>query len=106
MGASPRATYIPPHILNKKDDRVVRLPATQPMIPSSLHVRLTFRATSQLATRYLALTSFIIRVEHNCESKIFMTKRTVDKQVTAMWKRGKAPIVPVTVLTGFLGSGK
>lgn len=23
-----------------------------------------------------------------------------------MWKRGKAPIVPVTVLTGFLGSGK
>lgn len=23
-----------------------------------------------------------------------------------MWKKGKAPIVPVTVLTGFLGSGK
>lgn len=25
---------------------------------------------------------------------------------SGMWKRGKAPIVPVTVLTGFLGSGK
>jgi G3E family GTPase len=24
----------------------------------------------------------------------------------SMWKRGKAPIVPVTILTGFLGSGK
>jgi G3E family GTPase len=24
----------------------------------------------------------------------------------AMWKNGRAPIVPVTVLTGFLGSGK
>ena len=27
-------------------------------------------------------------------------------QKNGMWKRGKAPIVPVTVLTGFLGSGK
>lgn len=27
-------------------------------------------------------------------------------QKNGMWKKGKAPIVPVTVLTGFLGSGK
>jgi G3E family GTPase len=28
------------------------------------------------------------------------------QQVNGMWKKGKSPIVPVTVLTGFLGSGK
>jgi hypothetical protein len=27
-------------------------------------------------------------------------------QRNGMWKRGKAPILPVTVLTGFLGSGR
>jgi G3E family GTPase len=26
--------------------------------------------------------------------------------VDSMWKNGKAPVVPVTILTGFLGSGK
>jgi G3E family GTPase len=28
------------------------------------------------------------------------------KQVDGMWKKGKAPIIPVTILTGFLGAGK
>ena len=37
-----------------------------------------------------------------------MTKRSVEtvSPQKGMWKKGKAPIVPVTVLTGFLGSGK
>eukprot|EP00566_Odontella_aurita_P011122 CAMPEP_0113571768 /NCGR_PEP_ID=MMETSP0015_2-20120614/25736_1 /TAXON_ID=2838 /ORGANISM="Odontella" /LENGTH=411 /DNA_ID=CAMNT_0000474753 /DNA_START=121 /DNA_END=1356 /DNA_ORIENTATION=- /assembly_acc=CAM_ASM_000160 len=40
-----------------------------------------------------------------------MTKRSIPEEVevnqkNGMWKKGKAPIVPVTVLTGFLGSGK
>lgn len=43
-----------------------------------------------------------------------MTKRSATEisqergvnQKTGMWKNGKAPVVPVTVLTGFLGSGK
>ena len=30
----------------------------------------------------------------------------MSQHTRSMWKKGKAPIVPVTVLTGFLGSGK
>jgi len=33
-------------------------------------------------------------------------KSNQDNHIDAMWKNNKAPIVPVTVLTGFLGSGK
>ena len=33
-------------------------------------------------------------------------QKTGITHTNAMWKKGKAPIVPVTILTGFLGSGK
>ena len=35
-----------------------------------------------------------------------MAPNATQDHTTSMWKRGSAPIVPVTVLTGFLGSGK
>ena len=33
-------------------------------------------------------------------------KKETSNHVNAMWKDGKPPVVPVTILTGFLGSGK
>ena len=39
-------------------------------------------------------------------NKTAMAPNATQDHTTSMWKRGSAPIVPVTVLTGFLGSGK
>lgn len=46
-----------------------------------------------------------MRVDQNKSSNSNKKQKTGVAHNNAMWKNGNAPIIPVTVLTGFLGSG-
>mmetsp|Transcript_33890 Transcript_33890/g.49427 ORF Transcript_33890/g.49427 Transcript_33890/m.49427 type:complete len:137 (-) Transcript_33890:1058-1468(-) len=65
---------------------------------------------SYVGTR-TSILEFPKRPNFHCFAVKMVTKpnkkqKTEINHQNGMWKKGKAPIVPVTILTGFLGSGK